>query len=155
MQSSEVFPEGYNCYRKDRKDDTHGGVFVLVSDKYLSTEPPEFRVDGACELLWVKLQIQGLPDLYIGSFYRPPKTTDEAYLTALNHSISKVLYSRNCNVWLGGDFNLGGVNWQNSSVSTGARNSRNCQQLIDLTNDHGLKQMVKSPTHYRHHRSHP
>ena len=110
MQSSEVFPEGYNCYRKDRKDDTHGGVFVLVSDKYLSTEPPEFRVDGACELLWVKLQIQGLPDLHIGSFYRPPKTTDEAYLAALNHSISKVLYNRNCNVWLGGDFNLGGIN---------------------------------------------
>jgi hypothetical protein len=27
IQSSEVFPEGYNCYRKDRKDDTHGGVF--------------------------------------------------------------------------------------------------------------------------------
>ena len=106
MQSSEVFPEGYNCYRKDRKDHTHGGVFVLVSDKYLSTEPPEFRVDGACELLWVKLQIQGLPDLHIGSFYRPPKTTDEAYLTALNHSISKVLYNRNCNVWLGGSSTL-------------------------------------------------
>ena len=68
MQSSEVFPEGYNCYRKDRKDDTHGGVFVLVSDKYLSTEPPEFRVDGACQLLWVKLQIQGLPDLHIEAF---------------------------------------------------------------------------------------
>jgi hypothetical protein len=39
IQSSEVFPEGYNCYRKDRKDDTHGGVFVQVSDKHLSTEP--------------------------------------------------------------------------------------------------------------------
>ena len=117
---------------------------MLVSDKYLSTEPPEFRVEGACELLWVKLQIQGLSDLHIGSFYRPPKTTDEAYLTALSHSISKVLYNRNCNVWLGGDFNLGGINWQNSSVSTGPRNSRNC---LDLTNDHGLEQMVKSPTH--------
>lgn len=121
---------------------------MLVSDKYLSTEPPEFRVEGACELLWVKLQIQGLPDLHIGSFYRPPKTTDEAYLTALNHSISKVLYNRNCNVWLGEGFNLGGINWQNSSVSTGARISRNCQQLLDLANDHGLEQMVKSPTHY-------
>lgn len=49
--SSEVFLEGYNCYRKDRKDDTHGGVFELVPDKYLSTETPEFRVNGACELL--------------------------------------------------------------------------------------------------------
>jgi hypothetical protein len=46
IQSSEVFPEGYNCYRKDRKDDTHGGVFELVPDKYLSTVPPEFRVNG-------------------------------------------------------------------------------------------------------------
>ena len=25
IQSSEVFPEGYNCYRKDQKDDPHGG----------------------------------------------------------------------------------------------------------------------------------
>lgn len=121
---------------------------MLVSDKYLSTEPPEFRVEGACELLWVKLQIQGLPDLHIESFYRPPETTDETYLTALNHSISKVLYNRNCNVWLGEGFSLGGINWQNSSVSTGARISRNCQQHLDLTNDHGLEQMVKSPTHY-------
>ena len=72
----------------------------------------------------------------------------EAYLTTLNHSTSKVLYNRNCNVWLGGNFNLGGINWQNSSVSTGARNSRNSQQLLDLTNDHGLEQMLKSPTHY-------
>jgi hypothetical protein len=40
------------------------------------------------------------------------------------------------------------LTWQNSSVSTGARNSRNCQQLLDVANDHGLEQMVKSPTHY-------
>ena len=76
---------------------------MLVSDKHLSTEPPEFRVDGACELLWEKLQIQGLPDLHIGSVYRPPKPTDEAYLTSLTYSISKVVYNRNCNVWQGGD----------------------------------------------------
>ena len=39
IQSKEVFPSGYIPYRNDCKTDAHGGVFILVSEKYLSSEP--------------------------------------------------------------------------------------------------------------------
>jgi len=45
IQSSEVFPADYNIYRKDRKSDAHGGVFMLVSNKYLSSEPAELKCE--------------------------------------------------------------------------------------------------------------
>ena len=55
---------------------SHGGVFILVSDKYLSSEPTDLKSDDSSEQLWVKLQVKGAPDLYIGNFYKPPKITD-------------------------------------------------------------------------------
>jgi hypothetical protein len=73
-----VFPPGYIPYRNDRKTDAHGGLFILVSKKYLSSDPEE-----TSEQLWIKFQIKGSHDLYIGSFYKPPKLTDEEYLTHL------------------------------------------------------------------------
>jgi len=75
IQSSEVFPADYNIYRKDRKSDAHGGVFILVSNKYLSSEPAELKCESEIKLLWVKIQNKGIPDLYIGSFYKPPNMT--------------------------------------------------------------------------------
>jgi hypothetical protein len=83
IQSTEVFPSGYIPYRNDRKTDAHGGVFILVSEKYLSSEPSELKSEETSEQLWIKLQIKGSPDLYIGSFYKPPKITDEEYLIHL------------------------------------------------------------------------
>ena len=72
IQSTEIFPSGFTPYRKHRKTDSHGGVFILVSDKYL------------------KLQVKGAPDLYIGSFYKPPKITDDEYLMHLEKNIQRI-----------------------------------------------------------------
>ena len=64
--SNEVFPEGYKAYRKDRLTTregahTRGGVFILVSTKYESTEPDELHTNSPCELLWVKVKVKGHP----------------------------------------------------------------------------------------------
>jgi hypothetical protein len=45
IQSTEIFPSGVTPYRKDRNTDSHGGVFILVSDKYLSSEPTDLKSD--------------------------------------------------------------------------------------------------------------
>ena len=76
IQSTEVFPSGFTPYRKNRKTDSHDGVFILVSAKYLNSEPTDLKSDYSSEQLWVKLQVKGAPDLYIGNFYKPPKITD-------------------------------------------------------------------------------
>ena len=53
IQSSEVFPSGYIPYRNDRKTDAHGGLFILVSEKYLSSEPSELKSEETSEQLWI------------------------------------------------------------------------------------------------------
>jgi hypothetical protein len=60
-------------------------IFILVSKKYLSSDPSELKSEETIEQLWIKFQIKGSHDLYIhvGSFYKPPKLTDEEYLTHL------------------------------------------------------------------------
>jgi hypothetical protein len=90
IQSIEVFPSGYIPYRNDRKTDAHGGFFILVSEKYISSEPSELKSEETSEQLWIELQIKGSPDLYIGSFYKPPKLTDEEYLTHLEKNIYRI-----------------------------------------------------------------
>ena len=46
--STEIFPTGFKVFRKDRERQTGGGVFILVSEKLISTEPEELKTDGAC-----------------------------------------------------------------------------------------------------------
>ena len=78
IKSSEVFPSNFKAYRRDRTTGIHGGVFVLVSEQYQSNEPEELKTDN-CEVVWSKIKIKGVQDLYVGAFYKPPKTTDPAY----------------------------------------------------------------------------
>ena len=76
--SSEVFPENFTVYRRDRVGDSHGGVFLLVSNSLISSEETSLEVDDA-ELVWAKVCMAGSKDLLLGSFYRPP-SSDGTYL---------------------------------------------------------------------------
>ena len=73
IKSSEVFPDGFNSYRRDRPGGKGCGVFLLVSQLYESHQPEELMVDASsdCEAVWMKIKVQGSSDLYVGSFYRP------------------------------------------------------------------------------------
>ena len=103
--------------------------------------------DDTSEQLWVKLQVKGSPDLYIGSFYKPPKHTDEEHLIHLEKSINRIRQSENSHLWLGGDFNLGGINWDTYSTSPKSQNTKQCKQLLDICQDNYLEQVVTKPTH--------
>ena len=147
IQSSEVFPSGFTCYRNDRRSDPHGGVFILVSDKYLSSEPTDLKSDDTSEQLWVKLQVKGSPDLYVGSFYKPPKQTEDECLMHLEKSIYRIRQSENSHLWLVGDFNLSGIDWTTYSIKPKSQNTKQCKQLIDICQDNYLEQVVNNPTH--------
>jgi hypothetical protein len=88
-----------------------------MSDKYLSSEPTDLKSDDSSEQLWVKLQVKGAPDLYIGSFYRPPKITDDECLMHLEKNIQRIRQNNNSQVWLGGDFNLGGHKYKYTAMT--------------------------------------
>jgi hypothetical protein len=50
------------------------------------------------------------------------------------------------NIWLAGDFNSGDILWENQSVRQGAQKPNLCKELIDISNDFGLEQVVVEPT---------
>ena len=109
----------------------------------MSSEPAELKCESEIKLLWVKIQNKGIPDLYIGSFYKPPNMTDESIIQELDKSIYRVKQSPNSHIWLGDDFNLGGINWENGSIRPKASNTKQCKQLLDICHDHALEQMVR------------
>lgn len=146
--SSEIInpSAGYDVYRKDRPNQSYGGVLIAVRNVFLSSESTELDVD--CEILWVRLDMVGAKSLYIGAFYRPP-SSDSAYLSHLDSSLGlgRLTHSTGCNIWLGGDFNTPHVDWDSLEVKPSAAGTRPLhQQLVDITLDHNLDQVVDQPT---------
>ena len=56
ITTSEVFPKGFDIFRKDRSLGG-GGVFVAVSDKYVACKVDALETN--CEAIWAKLEVTG------------------------------------------------------------------------------------------------
>ena len=63
----EFFPQsrGHTSYFRYSMD----GVFNLVRNTFTATEQRELKTD--CEIIWIKLELEGCKALYIASYYRP------------------------------------------------------------------------------------
>ena len=81
----------------------------------------------------------------IGAFYRHPSSKEDV-LEQLNISLSKIDRSEVPDIWLAGDFNLSGIDWPTQSTQQNCPKPGLCRQLINITNDHGLEQIVAEPT---------
>ena len=113
---------------------------------YESEEPEELKVDNDCELVWAKIKVTGSKDLYVESFYRPPSITDPEYLSTLESYLSRIPTHNGAHLWLGGDFNLPGIDWPNETVKTKATNRSECSQLLEISKNLLLDQIVLDPT---------
>ena len=92
--STAIFPKGFKVYRKDRSNRDGGGVFILISEKLISSEPEELKVEGSCEMIWAQVQVPGSNQLFIGSYYHPPNMPNEkdlSYLDQLKSACRKYL----------------------------------------------------------------
>ena len=109
---------------------------------------PELIVDSSsdCEVAWVKVKVKGTSDLYIGSFYRPPDKNNPEYLQQLHSLLNRIPTDKGAHLWLGGDFNLPDINWEDESDSQYALNSSVAHQLLNITRDFYLDQDVTEPT---------
>jgi hypothetical protein len=47
----------------------------------------------------------------------------------LEKNIQRIRQNNNFQEWLGGDFNLGGIEWHNYSIKSKALNTKQCKQL--------------------------
>ena len=61
IKSSEIFPENYTAYGKDRNT-AGGGVFLLVRKDIVSSNQPD--IDSDCEIMWAKIQLQNKNKTY-------------------------------------------------------------------------------------------
>ena len=134
----------FKVYRKDRVNRAGGGVFIMVSEKFISSEPEELKVDAHCEMVWVHVQIPGATQLYIGSLHRPHDQNDPAYLDQLNTCLSRIPVG--AHTWLGGGFNLRDIDWETETVKSNPYKSGLCHQLLQISKDHFVDQLVLKPT---------
>lgn len=124
VSSYEFFPANhFTVYRKDRqpnkKGQSHGGVLIAVRNEFQSSEVKELQTN--CEIVWVELTIQNTRKLLISSFYRP-QPNDKVSLEQLNLSLSRITPNSRSVILVGGDFNLGNIDWKTSSIIPGKTN---------------------------------
>ncbi len=142
--TSEFLPEGYQIFRNDRET-SGGGVFLAFKSNLIAKE--EIDLQTNCESIWASMHIKGRPALYVGAFYRKHfgnTTLDQNYIKELDTALSKI--PPNCQVLLAGDFNLPDVMWEKNYFPPGGRYPAVSKQVIDLTQNYNLHQIVTKPT---------
>lgn len=135
MQSAEVFPSGYTVYRKDRH--RHGGgVFLLISSR-LNSQPLLF--DDGTESVWCRVFFPQGKTSVIGTFYRPPNSSEEP-ICKLADALSVIPDGS----ILGGDFILPDFDW------TAGNSTNNTSQLYckfkEVVSTFGFNQYILEPT---------
>ena len=67
-------------------------------------------------------------------------------MNELRESINKMKRKNNEHIWLAGDFNLPDIDWDLLNTKPGGVAPGLSKQLIGITNDFGLEQVVREPT---------
>ncbi|CAC5423966.1 unnamed protein product [Mytilus coruscus] len=137
-----ISPFEYTIYTKTRKDG-YGGVLLAITNTLITSHVPELDTD--CELIWAKITPTGNKTTYLGAYYRPPSDKGES-LEHLSTSLNRICNISSANIMLSGDFNLGNIDWSNSSVIPSKPDPSLHQHLLDILQDHNLTQVVDKPT---------
>ena len=136
-----MFPPNYLAFRNDRGS-LGGGVFVLVNQDIIAVEQPQYVT--SCEIVWVKIQLRGNKDLYVGSFYMPHRNIDT--VRELEKSLELLDEKNDRHIVLCGDFNCPDVNWPTYTVNSKCQDSQIQQNLADVASSYNLTQVHESPT---------
>jgi hypothetical protein len=56
------------------------------------------------------------------------------------------LAHKGAHIWIGGDFNLPGIDWQNVNIKHNSQHTAECHQLLDISKNAFLDQLVLEPT---------
>ena len=67
------------------------------------------------------------------------------YLDNLQTYLAKILAHKGAHIWLEGDFNLPGIDWQNENIKHNSQHTAECHQLLDISKHAFLDQLVLEP----------
>ena len=149
IQDNEFTPDGYSCFRKDRKlsfytegtyqQEARGGVCTIIKN---SLKPILFSTGEAdAEILWVKIQTGHNGTATIGNCYRP-ETDEINILSKIAKSTTDVIQHQDSgSCILTGDFNFRSINWQ---LNLGSSDKE--LMFLEIVNNNSLQQLVDSPT---------
>jgi len=149
--SAEFMPPGYSPpVRRDRASGA-GGVLIAIRDCYTAVEveqPSEIKA----EISWTKVSLRNKKSLYLGSYYRTPSGKHSEQLDELEKSIKHIRNLTKNNpgstIILGGDFNLGDVDWETESIPKNSRERVPGERLISIFNNNRVSQMQREPTRF-------
>ena len=130
LNESITIPNFDNLYRKDRRNDAHGGVAIYVRSDLLSKQRKDLEIENL-EAVWCEIML-GKKRILIGTFYRPPNSNIEHWAT-IEESIERAKSSDIPYIFILGDLNCNMLT-PNSKLSV----------VIDSFN---MTQLIKEPTH--------
>ena len=123
-----------------------GGTFVLIKDDIIGVR--QVHLETNCEICWLKFDLVGTKAVYVGSFYRPNEH-DKQSVDELELSLSKLCNRTNSHVWLGGDFNFPGFDWNNNTIKANCNQPELTRRFLGIMKDNNLTQVVTEPTFYQ------
>ena len=142
IKSTEFFPPDYSVIRHDRKDG-YGGVLLGFRNGLNIIEYP---LTTDCDIISCKLVLSNNQSVVLCSVYRPPNSTLQ-YLEEVTANLNTIIVNNpDTPIWIAGDFNLPNIKWSNGTISGYNYPRAFGELLLDFSNDHGLIQMVDTPT---------
>ena len=142
---AEFLPPNYRVTPPFRKDRIRGGggIFIAVRENLIVEALPD--MDSNCEITWVKVRLTTNKFVIFGVFYTP--TSDMPSLLELQSSLVKVRQRfPDTPLFLGGDFNLSGINWETLTHIPKTAKKTQCEFLLQLAADFHLEQLNFEPT---------
>ncbi|KAK3857583.1 hypothetical protein Pcinc_036174 [Petrolisthes cinctipes] len=134
-------------YRTDRRDRSHGGVALYVTDNLaINSEIVRSYSNGTYDILAVCIE---KINLMVIVAYRPPNTTQELFVEVADKItlIQKHLPVPDTEVLNLGDFNFPHVNWEILSLEGGtAEEKQQARLLTTIVEVKHLVQFVTKPT---------
>jgi hypothetical protein len=141
ISRGEIFPLGYNVYRKDRRDG-YGGVLLGISTSLISHQ---LDLDTETDFIAAKV-LNGNDSIIVGALYRPTDNNQQ-YMDSLNQIIEYICHSNpNTAVWIGGDANLPDIDWTTNQVVGHQYRKEISESHLNTLGRLGLEQIVDFPT---------
>ena len=143
IYSSDVLPNNYAVFRRDRAD-SHGGVLIAVKDDLVCTPVATNRES---ELISVKVRINRSKSIIVAAFYRPPnESTTEHAQTVLDELARLRQEHSKCEFWIGGDFNLSDIDWPTLAIKSNQYPAAMSSIYLNIPGQCGVEQLVEAPT---------
>lgn len=101
------------------------------------------HLDSDSEIIWAKIDIPGLKDVYVCSLYKPEEN-HQSSIDGLKDSLSKI--PRASHTWALGDFNLPHIDWESEQITPNCPCRSVYESFFKTIDDCSLEQVVKEPT---------